>query len=212
MVDVSSKEPTRRTATASGRILIPRVAYELITIPAGMDKHDDPPQDAAILAPLRKTKEKARSKGDVLTVAQLAAIIGCKRTWELIPLCHPLALSHIAVTLHPETHRPIPSATRSASGAVDATRSDCDIGAGAGAAEKKGSQGLAYSIVCRATVSCEGKTGVEMEALTAVSVGLLTVWDMLKAVAGREMVIGDVVVERKAGGKSGDFVRAGARL
>lgn len=212
MVDVSSKEPTRRTATASGRILIPRVAYELITIPAGMDKHDDPPQDAAILAPLRKTKEKARSKGDVLTVAQLAAIIGCKRTWELIPLCHPLALSHIAVTLHPETHRPIPSATRSASGAVDATRSDCDIGAGAGAAEKKGSQGLAYSIVCRATVSCEGKTGVEMEALTAVSVGLLTVWDMLKAVAGREMVIGDIVVERKAGGKSGDFVRAGARL
>ena len=158
MVDVSSKEPTRRTATASGRILIPRVAYELITIPAGMDKHDDPPQDAAILAPLRKTKEKARSKGDVLTVAQLAAIIGCKRTWQLIPLCHPLALSHIAVTLHPETHRPIPSATRSASGAVDATRSDCDIGAGAGAAEKKGSQGLAYSIVCRATVSCEGKT------------------------------------------------------
>lgn len=64
-----------------------------------------------------------------------------------------------------------------------------------------------YSIICEATVSCEGKTGVEMEALTAVSIGLLTVWDMLKAVAGKEMLIGEVFVHSKGGGKSGDFVR-----
>ena len=65
--------------------------------------------------------------------------------------------------------------------------------------------------MCQATVSCEGKTGVEMEALTAVSIGLLTVWDMLKAVAGKEMVIGEIVVERKQGGKNGDFVRTHVR-
>jgi len=64
-----------------------------------------------------------------------------------------------------------------------------------------------HSIACRATVSCEGKTGVEMEALTAVSVGLLTVWDMLKAVAGKEMEIGEIFVSDKSGGRSGDFHR-----
>ncbi|KAI1793206.1 molybdenum cofactor biosynthesis prote [Ganoderma leucocontextum] len=212
MVDVSPKEPTRRSATASGRILIPEVAYELITNPAAMEDRDDLPQTAETTL-LRQAKEKARSKGDVLTVAQLAAIMGCKRTWELIPLCHPLALSHIAVTLHPEADANADASPRSASdapaSAIDssghATRSD--IGAGAG----ETTQGPTYSIVCRATVSCEGKTGVEMEALTAVSIGLLTVWDMLKAVAGKEMVIGEVLVERKAGGTSGDFERSGAK-
>ena len=64
-----------------------------------------------------------------------------------------------------------------------------------------------YSVLCTATVRCSGQTGVEMEALTAVSVGLLTVWDMLKAVAGREMTIGDIYVSAKSGGKSGDFTR-----
>lgn len=222
MVDVSPKEPSLRTATASGRILIPKVAYELITNPSPMEEHDDPGQNAETAA-LRKAKQKAQSKGDVLTVAQLAAIMGCKRTWELIPLCHPLALSHIAVTLHPAAHsntnakananahaRPRSASDASASATESsghATRSD--IGAGIVAGER--SQGLTYSIICRATVTCEGKTGVEMEALTAVSVGLLTVWDMLKAVAGKEMVIGEVLVERKAGGKSGDFVRDGAQ-
>lgn len=64
-----------------------------------------------------------------------------------------------------------------------------------------------HSILCEATVKCNGRTGVEMEALTAVSVGLLTVWDMLKAVAGREMQIGDIFVSHKSGGASGDFWR-----
>ncbi|KAM5536040.1 hypothetical protein V8D89_010298 [Ganoderma adspersum] len=216
MVDVSPKEPSLRTATASGRILIPKVAYELITNPSPVEEYDDPGQNAEMTA-LRKAKQKAQSKGDVLTVAQLAAIMGCKRTWELIPLCHPLALSHIAVTLHPAAHSNANAHARprSASDApANATESSghatrSDIGAVIVAGER--SQGLTYSIICRATVTCEGKTGVEMEALTAVSVGLLTVWDMLKAVAGKEMVIREVLVERKAGGKSGDFVRAGAK-
>ncbi|KIP11091.1 hypothetical protein PHLGIDRAFT_64245, partial [Phlebiopsis gigantea 11061_1 CR5-6] len=112
-------------------------------------------------------------KGDVLAVAQLAAIMGCKRTAELIPLCHPLALAHVAVRLASSAAPP-----RSA-----------------------------FSVRCVASVTCEGKTGVEMEALTAVSVGLLTVWDMLKAVAGREMVMGEIAVVEKSGGRSGDFAR-----
>ena len=222
MVDVARKEPTRRTATASGRIVVPKVAFELIA-PGESDEAErhcgssDPASDrgARDAVQLQKAKAKARAKGDVLTVAQLAAIMGCKRTPELIPLCHPLPLSHIAVTLHPEARR-LPGALgggaregergtgdrpgpEAREGFAEATRSDARDEGLAGAHE--------YSIVCRATVSCEGKTGVEMEALTAVSVGLLTVWDMLKAVAGREMVIRDVLVERKAGGKSGDFVR-----
>ncbi|KAH9920240.1 molybdenum cofactor biosynthesis prote [Epithele typhae] len=168
MVDVAHKAPTSRTATASGRIVVPRAAYALV-VERGP----------------RRAHERARGKGDVLTVAQLAAIMGCKRTAELIPLCHPLALSHVAVGLHAEVRRRV---------------------GGGGCGDR--AEGAGTSIVCRATVSCEGKTGVEMEALTAVSVGLLTVWDMLKAVAGREMVIRDVLVERKAGGKSGDFALA----
>ncbi|KAI0718947.1 molybdenum cofactor biosynthesis prote [Cerioporus squamosus] len=201
MVDVGQKEPTRRTATASGRIVIPRIAYQLVT----GEVEDDALESLtnAEAATIRKAQEKARSKGDVLTVAQLAGIMGCKRTAELIPLCHPLQLSHIAVTLHPEMGH-----TRTASDApkeavadfAEGTRSDVGLG--------QSLERLTYSIVCRATVSCEGKTGVEMEALTAVSVGLLTVWDMLKAVAGKEMIIQDILVEQKAGGRSGSFVRS----
>ena len=144
---------------------------------------------------LAKAKRKARAKGDVLTVAQLAAIMGCKRTAELVPLCHPLQLSHVAVRLYPELRRP--------AGAAPEGERACEQDAHGGRSP--------YSVLCVATVTCEGKTGVEMEALTAVSVGLLTVWDMLKVVAGKEMVIGEVLVERKAGGKSGDFVRDGAQ-
>ena len=99
-----------------------------------------------------------------------------KRTSELIPLCHPLALSHVAVELEPKT-------------------------------EPSKHHGKSFSIVCKVTVECEGKTGVEMEALTAVSVALLAVWDMLKAVAGKEMSIEGIRVTKKAGGKSGDFER-----
>jgi len=176
MVDVGDKDSTKRTATATGYIYIPRIAYELV---AGTPSHseNDPSTD--------KLRTKATSKGDVLTVAQLAAIMGCKRTSELIPLCHPLQLSNISATLTPEV--------------VDIQE-----------IRRHGPYTLPHRIRCTATVSCEGKTGVEMEALTAVSVGLLTVWDMLKAVAGKEMVIGDIVVSHKSGGRSGDFTRCGS--
>ncbi|KAF8445673.1 hypothetical protein L210DRAFT_3528154 [Boletus edulis BED1] len=155
-----------RPSMVDAYIYIPKIAYELVT---GTPSHseDDPSVD--------KLRSKATNKGDALTVAQLAAIMGCKRTSELIPLCHPLQLSHILVTLTPEV---------------------------AGLPESQRGR-----IQCTATVSCAGKTGVEMEALTAVSVGLLTVWDMLKAVAGKEMVISDIVISHKSGGKSGDFTR-----
>jgi len=173
MVNVGEKDATKRSATASGRIYIPAIAYELVTstyFPSDTIG-DNANNDAG---PLDRAKAKSRRKGDTLTVAQLAAIMGCKRTSDLIPLCHPLALSHVSVTLIPE----LPNG-----------------------------RSKLHSIVCRATVSCEGKTGVEMEALTAVSVGLLTVWDMLKAVAGRDMELSEIMVTHKVGGRSGDFTR-----
>lgn len=164
MVDVGDKNDTKRSATAVGRIYISEAAFRLVT--------STYPSQSNAADPLA---EKARKKGDVLTVAQLAAIMAAKKTSDLIPLCHPLALSNVSVTLTPE---PSPSHAEGRP-----------------------------SIACQATVSCEGKTGVEMEALTAVSVGLLTVWDMLKAVAGKEMEMGKIYVSRKSGGQSGDFVR-----
>ncbi|KAF7307208.1 Elp3 domain-containing protein [Mycena indigotica] len=163
MVDVSPKVPTQRSATASGRISIPKIAYQLVT-----STYPDSESTEAF--------SKARRKGDALTVAHIAAITGAKQTSNLIPLCHPLQLNNVSVALTPE----------------------------ASALENGETE---YSIVCRATVTCEGKTGVEMEALTAVSIGLLTVWDMLKAVAGRDMVIKDIVVTAKSGGKH-DFTRS----
>lgn len=192
MVDVGPKEPTERTATARGRIYIPQIAYELITTarPSPVSGEQGRP-----LSLTERAKAKSQAKGDVLTVAQLAAIMGCKRTSDLIPLCHPLQLSHIAVELRPEI-------THQSERVEDAQHSEC--------AENKSllaPDGARYSIVCEATVKCQGKTGVEMEALTAVSVGLLTVWDMLKAVGGKDMVIGDIVVSEKHGGKSGNWVR-----
>jgi len=176
MVDVDDKAPTKRSATATGRIFIPRLAYELVTSSYPLiasDTESSSPDSSAIA--------KARQKGDALTVAQIAAIMGSKQTSSLIPLCHPLSLSKVDVKLIPEI-RSIPR-----DGGVDPVTT--------------------YSIRCTATVTCEGKTGVEMEALTAVSVGLLTVWDMLKAVGGKEMVIGNICVTRKTGGRSGDFER-----
>lgn len=195
MVNVSEKAITKRSATASGRIYIPKLAYDLIATPeiptgtSGIDVKKLPSQIAT---------EKARSKGNVLTVAQLAAIMGCKRTSDLIPLCHPLSLSHISVNLRLEASRPTAQRSSELGGTSDP---------GTVLSGSKLEDRLSYSIICEATVICEGKTGVEMEALTAVSVGLLTVWDMLKAVAGREMVIGDIIVQQKGGGKSGDFAR-----
>lgn len=179
IVDVTEKRVTKRSAIASGRIFIPPIAYELIT-----STYPETSNDASLL----HRREKVRRKGDALTVAQLAAIMACKKTPDLIPLCHPLLLTHISVTFTPELPEPARgSAEPAVGGNTLSSRS--------------------HSIVCRATVSCEDKTGVEMEALTAVSVGLLTVWDMLKAVAGKEMEIGQIKVIHKEGGRSGDFTR-----
>lgn len=141
MVDVGAKAETARTAVARGEIRVGAKAFAAI-------------RDGAV------------KKGDVLAVAQVAGIMAAKRTWELIPLCHPLALSKCAVTfrLLPET------------GSVEA---EC-------------------------TVSTIGQTGVEMEALTGVTAALLTVYDMCKAI-DRGMVLGDIRLVRKTGGKSGDF-------
>ncbi|THH21198.1 hypothetical protein EW146_g299 [Bondarzewia mesenterica] len=218
MVDVSNKRPTSRTATAVGRIHLPRVAYELVThapvptsVPgAGFESEDDintsvlSNSDSAVSdleekRDLEKAKAKARRKGDVMAVAQLAAIMACKRTAELIPLCHPLPLTHVSVVLTPETE-PVRRFAASTSAFAGTPQTN-------GGPQEGDERQHPYSIKCVATVSCEGKTGVEMEALTAVSVGLLTVWDMLKAVAGKDMVIGEIYVNAKTGGNSGDFVR-----
>jgi len=143
MVDVGAKAETERTAVAAGRITMLPATLELVR--AG----------------------EAR-KGDVLTVAQIAGIQAAKRTHELIPLCHPLLLSHVAVTLEPREEA-----------------------------------GEAW-VEIEAAVRCTGKTGGEMEALTAVSVAALTVYDMCKAV-DRGMRIGDVRLVHKSGGKSGEW-------
>lgn len=156
MVSISSKSSTSRSATARGRIIITKLAYELLT-------------DTS-----ESGKNKATAKGDVLTVAQLAGIMGSKRTSDLIPLCHPINLTNVQVNVSLQRDK------------------DTDT----------------YAIEVEAAAECTGATGVEMEALTAVSVASLTVWDMLKAVAGKEMAIQDIKVIRKSGGKSGDWERA----
>ena len=107
------------------------------------------------------------AKGDVLGVARIAAIQAAKRTWELVPLCHPIALTRITVAFDWDPQAP--------------------------------------RLACCARCECNGQTGVEMEALTAVQIGLLTIYDMCKAV-DRAMVIENVQVVEKGGGKSGHFV------
>jgi cyclic pyranopterin phosphate synthase len=141
MVDVSAKDVTVREATAKGRVTMAAETLRLVT--TGTAK-----------------------KGDVLAVARIAGIMAAKRTHDLIPLCHPLALQSITVDLSPDEAGP----------AVEVT----------------------------ATVRVEGKTGVEMEALTAVSVACLTVYDMLKA-ADRAMRIEAVRLVEKSGGRSGHY-------
>ncbi|MEK0429229.1 MAG: molybdenum cofactor biosynthesis protein [Pseudomonadota bacterium] len=141
MVDVGSKAETHRIAIASGLIRMK-------------------PQTLAVI-----TSGTAK-KGDVLGIARIAAIMGAKRTADLIPLCHPLALTRVA---------------------VEFTINDADA-----------------SVMCNAQVETYGKTGVEMEALTAVQIGLLTIYDMCKAI-DRGMVISDVRVMEKLGGKSGHW-------
>ena len=145
MVDVSAKAVTHRVARAGGCISMKPDTYALV--------------------------EGGRAaKGDVIGIARIAAIQGAKRTADLIPLCHPIPITRVAVEFE-----------------VDEAAS---------------------AVHCTATVECDGKTGVEMEALTAVQVGLLTVYDMCKAV-DRGMVIERVQLMEKHGGKSGSFVAAG---
>jgi cyclic pyranopterin phosphate synthase len=143
MVDVGAKPATLRVAVASGRIAMRPATFRLVV--AGRAK-----------------------KGDVLGIARVAAIQAAKRTPELIPLAHPIALTHVAISFQ--------------------------------LLEKKS------TIVLTARVECRGQTGVEMEALTAVAVGLLTVYDMVKAV-DRGMTLTDLRLEEKRGGKSGTFRR-----
>jgi cyclic pyranopterin phosphate synthase len=141
MVDVSAKAPSERVAVAKGAITMM-------------------PETLALI------QEGGVAKGDVLSVARLAGIMGAKRTPDLIPLCHPLALSSVKVELTP-----------------DPDRATIDIAA-----------------TCKVVAA----TGVEMEALTAVAVAALTVYDMCKAV-DRGMTIGDIRLVHKSGGKSGTF-------
>ncbi|MDF1587200.1 cyclic pyranopterin monophosphate synthase MoaC [Marinimicrococcus flavescens] len=146
MVDVSAKDVTVRSATATGRVLMqPGTA--------------------------RKIAERGFKKGDVLSVAQLAGIMGAKRTPDLIPLCHPLPLESVKVEL----------------------------------ALLEAEAGVEITATCRLT----GRTGVEMEALTAVTVAALTVYDMCKAV-DRGMRISEVRLVHKSGGRSGEYRADGA--
>ena len=142
MVDVADKDVTHRYARAIGRI-------------------------AMLPATLERVRAGGAAKGDVLGVARIAAIQGAKRTSELVPLCHPIAITRVGVEF------------------------DVDRAANA--------------VRCTVEVETVGRTGVEMEALTAVQVGLLTIYDMCKAV-DRGMVMGDVRLLEKRGGKSGDWV------
>ena len=141
MVDVSAKDVTTRSATARGRVVMTKATLDHIL--SGEAK-----------------------KGDVLAAARIAGIMAAKKTHELIPLCHPLLLSSIAVDFTPDT----------ASSAIEVT----------------------------ATVTLDGKTGVEMEALTAVSVACLTIYDMVKS-ADRAMRIENIRLTAKSGGKSGTY-------
>ncbi|NMM07856.1 cyclic pyranopterin monophosphate synthase MoaC [Polaromonas sp.] len=155
MVDVAAKAATHRVAVAQGRIVM---------MPATL---------AIIL-------QGSAKKGDVLGIARVAGIMAAKKTSDLIPLCHPLALTRVAIDFVA-----VPATTTGATGINDD--------------EKKG------AVCCTATVETVGPTGVEMEALTAVSVALLTIYDMCKAV-DRGMTMTDVRLLEKHGGKSGSFV------
>lgn len=143
MVDVGEKPVTVRTAVARGRVLVNEETFRLI-------------------------KTGGIKKGDVLTVAQIAGVMGAKRTPELIPMCHPVLVDGIDLEL-----------------TLDESR---------------------LSVEIKATVSCAGRTGVEMEALTAASAAALTVYDMCKAVQ-RDMVISDIRLASKTGGVHGDYER-----
>lgn len=143
MVDVGEKDPSCRKAIAGDRVLLGKETFDRIRT-GGM------------------------KKGDVLTVAQIAGIMGAKRTPDLIPMCHPVQIDGIDMNLWLNEER--------------------------------------LSVEIEATVSCAGRTGVEMEALTAVSTAALTVYDMCKAVQ-KDIVISDIRLLKKTGGVHGDFLR-----
>jgi cyclic pyranopterin phosphate synthase len=143
MVDVTAKDVTERVATARGAIFMRRETLDLIL-------------------------EKKVEKGDVFSVARVAGIMAAKKTSELIPMCHPLNLTSIAIDFTAEKNPP--------------------------------------RVEIETTVRVSGKTGVEMEAMTAAAVAGLTIYDMCKAV-DREMTLGEIRLVKKSGGKSGTFVR-----
>ena len=143
MVDVGEKPVSRRTAVAAGRVLVNETTFALI-------------------------KSGGMKKGDVLTVAQIAGIMGAKHTPELIPMCHPILMDGIDLKLWLDEER--------------------------------------RSVEIEAQITCDGRTGVEMEALTAVSTAALTVYDMCKAVQ-KDMVITDIRLLSKTGGVHGTFFR-----
>ena len=139
MVDVSSKDNTERVAIAKGTVRMKRETFNIMT-------------------------EGKAKKGDVLSIARVAGIMGCKKTSDLIPLCHPIPLSNVKINLEPNTELP--------------------------------------GVDIEAHVKTNGPTGVEMEALTAVTVSCLTIYDMLKAV-DKTIEIGNIRLTMKDGGKSG---------
>jgi len=144
MVDVTGKRPTEREATARGSVYVNAATLSLI-------------------------EDKAMPKGDVIAVARIAGILAAKKTSDLIPLCHPLNVTSVDVTI---------------------------------TADKKENK-----VEVEAKAKTMGQTGVEMEALTAVSVAALTIYDMCKAV-DKEMTISDIMLMEKRGGKSGEFRRS----
>lgn len=139
MVDVSSKDNTDRLAIAKGTVRMKRETFNIMT-------------------------EGKAKKGDVLSIARVAGIVGCKKTSDLIPLCHPIPLSNVKINLEPNTELP--------------------------------------GVDIEAHVKTNGPTGVEMEALTAVTISCLTIYDMLKAV-DKTIEIGNIRLTMKDGGKSG---------
>ena len=143
MVDVGEKPISQRVAVAAGRVLVNEKTFALI-------------------------QSGGMKKGDVLTVAQIAGVMGAKRTPDIIPMCHPILMDGINLELSLDEKR--------------------------------------LSVEIQATVSCDGRTGVEMEALTAVSTAALTVYDMCKAVQ-KDMTITDIRLLRKTGGVHGDYYR-----
>lgn len=147
MVDVGEKPHSERTAVAAARVLVNESTFALI-------------------------KTGGMKKGDVLTVAQIAGVMGAKHTPDIIPMCHPILIDGIDLKLYLDEER--------------------------------------KSVEIEAAVSCDGRTGVEMEALTAVSTAALTVYDMCKAVQ-KDMVITDIRLIKKTGGIHGDFEREGEK-